>query len=723
MRNFMTIVGTLVFGLCTLTAEAVQSPPGCNANTLALTMSRDKSVASPGEIVTFGVNIAVPAFDVGGVPACDVSNVTVRAQCPDAGNNIPPTTPVQVLLTGGAFPAGTPPTSVGSIACAMPVVPVLSVVSAYSQMAGLLLDTDIIPGSPFARDNSITVLVTPCSVKVNKEVSCDGGATWVDPGLVTNNEDGTLSCAAIGLNAPIMVRWQAANTSASCALDSCVFTDTNGAFGAPPTGVNIPPNSTTPFFPAPVSPACGTAFGSPESPHEPNTVRVTCQTGGGTPVSASDSAAFQCLSVDLLVDRNVNCGPGPVDQTLVRANEDGTNGCTAIDGDPVAFAYQAKNNGTAPLYACQLTDNNLLVSAPINVGTLAPGQLLPNIPATHSPVACGNALEASEVPDQGRVDLTCCSTAVGSLVDCPVPNRVSVHDVSTVRCLTPAGLDVQKLCVDTNLDGTDDNVRVIASAGAGDFGFVNCVARDILHLDDDCNSTNTLEVPLTLEVPGPFDLGPLGSRALFGTITPALEAKACNTASVTCSLANNPAISRTAVAAPVECNVREAQGCITRTPGFWGTHTGEPETQTGAADFLPVEVCGRTIDNAEAGNDHSSTEAICSVGRDGHILGPQLTQLVRQCTAAALNIAASTANGGNCEADSNIGSVMDSCCDAVSACTGDASNLSVEQCIGLLDNFNNSEDTLESPAFQHPGRANPRACQDSKGDGIVVTPQ
>ena len=724
MRKLIVTAGVLASALlCSVNARAVQSPPGCNANTFSLTMSRDKAVASPGEIVTFGVNVSVPATDVGGELACDVSNLIVVAQCPDAGNNIPPTTPVQVLLTGGSFPAGTAPVSVGSIACAMPVVPQLQVVSAFSRAAGLLLDTDIIPGSPFTRENNITVLVTPCSVKVNKEVSCDGGATWIDPGLVTANEDGTLSCAAVGLQAPIMVRWQAQNTAGACALDSCVLTESNGSFGAPPPPFGIPPNSTTPFFPAPNTPACATAFGNPESPNEPNTARVTCQTGGGTPVTAFDTASFSCLSVDLQVDRRVTCANQAVsDSGLVRTNEDGTNGCTTVDGNNVAWAYRARNAGTAPLFACQLTDQNLLVSAPITVGNLAPGATTPLIPATNSPIACSTPLEASELPDQGRVDLACCSLNVPGLADCPAGNRVGVFDVSTVRCLSPVGLDIQKLCIDTNLDGTDDNVRVIATAGVGEVGFINCTASDVLHLDNDCASAVTQLVPLTPEVgPAVFALAPGASNALFGTITPALEDPACNTASVTCTI-EGTSVSRTVEAAPVECNVRQGEGCLTRTPGFWGTHTGESPAQTGAADFLPVEVCGRVIDNAAAGNDHSSTEAVCSVGRDHTILGPQLTQLVRQCTAAALNISASAANGGDCEGESNIGIVFDSCCDAVSACTGDATNLTVNQCIGLLDTFNNSNDTLQIPAFQSPGRANPSVCRDSKGNGVVVTP-
>ena len=208
-------------------ALAVQSPPGCNANTLNLTLSRSTAVAVPGQTVTFGVSVAVPTTDGAGVPACDTADVDITAQCPDGANNVPPTTPVQTLVTDADYPAGTPPTPVGSIDCVMPDVPAVQAVSAYSQADGLLLDTDLLAGSPFTRSNTITVTVTPCQVQVDKQVSCDGGATWVDPSLVLNNEDGTLNCSVIGLAGPVQVRYQAANTSESCLLTECVLSETN----------------------------------------------------------------------------------------------------------------------------------------------------------------------------------------------------------------------------------------------------------------------------------------------------------------------------------------------------------------------------------------------------------------------------------------------------------------------------------------------------------------
>lgn len=716
-------------------ALAVQSPPGCNANTLNLTLSRSTSIAVPGQTVEFGVSVAVPATDGAGVPACDTSLVDITAQCPDAANGVPPSTPVQVLATDQSYPAGTPPTSVGTIECVMPDVATNKAVSAYSAASGLLLDNDILAGSEFTRSNTITVTVTPCQVKVDKQVSCDGGLTWVDPGLVLDNEDGTLDCSVIGLTGPIKVQYQAQNTSASCALTSCVLTESNSTFGTPPAVGSISPGATTDFLPAANSPACSTAYGDPQSPNEPNTVGITCQTGG-TPVTASDMASFACLKVDAQVDRQVSCDGGSsfADPGLQRTNEDGTNGCTAVDGEPVNWQYQGCNAGAAPLYDCTLVDQNVTyVSDPIVLGNLAPfgqaGDCSALTPSTKSPQACGDALEASETPDNGTVTMTCCTSNVANISECAEANRVAVYDASTVTCSTPSGLNAVKECVDTNLDGNDDNVRVTASATNGDIGFENCTATDTIYLDDaTCPPAGSgTSIPLAREGGGayPFALAPSGSVSLFGTIDPALDQDACNTASVTCDIVGTgePV---TAIAPEVVCNYEEREGCFTRTPGFWATHPGD-DARIGTYDFLPQTVCGVELDTVTAGRTDSAIEAMCSVGTDSKLPGtsPQLTQLIRQCTAASLNIAASVEFGGSCESDyPQLGMMMDSCCGGEeSLCTdGYEGSLTIGECIYYLDEFNNSTDTLYPEAFRKPGKANPTYCQGAKNNGVAIIP-
>jgi hypothetical protein len=167
--------------------------------------------------------------------------------------------------------------------------------------------------------------------------------------------------------------------------------------------------------------------------------------------------------------------------------------------------------------------------------------------------------------------------------------------------------------------------------------------------------------------------------------------------------------------------------------------------------YLPQEVCGVSIDNVgwdtkkgpaqtpatcdvngdgvfdECGDpEHSAIEAICSVGKDHKIMGSQETQLVRQCTAAWLNFAVSEAEGGNCASEpvdgTLIGDAMAACCDADSACTGNPTTYSVEECIGIIDWFNNANDSLYTDVFTGLGAADSSHCRGARNNGTVVNP-
>lgn len=164
------------------------------------------------------------------------------------------------------------------------------------------------------------------------------------------------------------------------------------------------------------------------------------------------------------------------------------------------------------------------------------------------------------------------------------------------------------------------------------------------------------------------------------------------------------------------------EGCLTRTPGYWATH---PEV---TAAFLPVESCGLELGETTAGLDGSITEDLCSVGTDHKVYGsPQEAQLVRQCAAAALNIAASEELGGSCEAFTER---FAECCSA-DLCGEDAtaSEITASGCIEDLDEFNNSADTLledseeinlcQALELGPPCSADPAQCQAARGNGVI----
>lgn len=555
-----------------------------------------------------------------------------------------------------------------------------------------------------------------CDVEIDKQLSCDGGMTWVDaanaagdPNFVKNNEDGTFSCATLNPN-PIMARYNVRN-SGDFDLAQCTFGETNGAFGVAAVPDAIAAGASTGFINAPNMPLCKDASGG-----EPNTASISClqcgsqQLTADTAIKAHDKAQFTCEEIELLTDRAVSCDGEPFsDETRVMANDDGTLGCTTEVGKTVTWKYQAENKSNLPLYNCELQDQNPLVSpAPIPVDTLNAGQLIENIPATLSQF-CSADLQASEEHPKGRVDLACCSQNK-PLAECEPPQRVQVFDISTVTCLSP-DLNVTKDCTTDSLNLASWGITV---TNTGEVDYVACEVEDrILENMASCEGVTSGKGGVLVDSdPNGFMLAAGGSQPVTGSHQ--LTSDSCNTVSVTCTTEAGTEVPRFA---KDECEFEEREGCLTRTPGFWATH---PHV---TAEFLEIEVCGTTLDNVNAGNGHSAIEAMCSVGRDGRILGPQLTQLVRQCTAAALNIAASQELGGNCSSDfPGIDTTFAACCGGESICTGETvGDYSVESCITALDFFNNTDpDTLNFSS--ETGPAQPKACQDSRNNGIVVVP-
>lgn len=151
--------------------------------------------------------------------------------------------------------------------------------------------------------------------------------------------------------------------------------------------------------------------------------------------------------------------------------------------------------------------------------------------------------------------------------------------------------------------------------------------------------------------------------------------------------------------------------CLTRTPGFWGTHPHITNL------FLPVTVCGETLSAVTAGGCDSATEAMCvSPGRESRG-NRAYAQLVRQLTAAKLNLAATAANGGVCE-----GGIEATIAACEALCGADQKTISGSGCIEALAAFNESPDTVPiTPApFDHPGPANPSHCQEANGNGVVI---
>lgn len=136
---------------------------------------------------------------------------------------------------------------------------------------------------------------------------------------------------------------------------------------------------------------------------------------------------------------------------------------------------------------------------------------------------------------------------------------------------------------------------------------------------------------------------------------------------------------------------------FTRTLGFYKNHPDITQALIAQAGGT-LNVCGRTITDIAINDSHSALEALCVTPA-----GDQRLQLVRQLTAAALNVAA-----GSTAVFSNLASCNATCADA------NATGTALSTCESDADGFNNSGDNVTAP-FDPPGAADSSLC-DVAGD-------
>ena len=315
--------------------------------------------------------------------------------------------------------------------------------------------------------------------------------------------------------------------------------------------------------------------------------------------------------------------------------------------------------------------------------------------------------------------------------------QVTDSDPANIRCVGEPDIQIVKeISVDggvtwgdANEPGDADTPTVAAPSGAlyrftvtniGNFPLVNLVVEDA---DLGIGPTS---IPGTLE-PGAsvvIGSGTAGFAALDVAERCASGGTFINTASVTANPIDAPSDPAEAVtdADPATMICTGNDLCLTRTPGFWGTHPHVTE------EFLDITVCGKTIDNTNAGNGSSSAEAMCMSGQDAKKAGTNMhyLQLVRQLTAAKLNIAASATNEGTCDTVGGVDiDALIERCESLTLC-GDTGakagkQIAASGCIEQLDAFNNSEDTLDVfGPFVTPGPADPTECQEANGNNVVV---
>src|SRR5881397_4036123 len=195
-RGFL--LGLLLLAVSGGQALAHRSPSNCNAN--RLTLSLDQNPAGnivSGQTVTYTVGVFNPGPGTG--IGCDVTGTTVTLTCPGADGT--PSGTTTTLGTGLSFPANNSGDTIfPSVSCKVIVNSGVTTATERAQAGqstgnrtadltkGVLHDSAI--DDPFLRINDMSVIVNTCVAKVDKQVSCDGGLTFHDVGLVSADDDG-----------------------------------------------------------------------------------------------------------------------------------------------------------------------------------------------------------------------------------------------------------------------------------------------------------------------------------------------------------------------------------------------------------------------------------------------------------------------------------------------------------------------------------------------------
>jgi hypothetical protein len=252
--------------------------------------------------------------------------------------------------------------------------------------------------------------VVDCEVEIDKQVSCDG-STWFD---VTTNDDpaprdgaGQLpDCSELD-DQTVHARYLVKNLGTTDV--ECTVSDDNPLLNVVGAGteVDIPAGGgdvlTTSF-----DATCNDGFET----EEPNTGTVNCECFvGDTKVadrSDDDIANIECLGCDVNVDKAVSCnGEAFVDELLVKANDDGTQGCTANNTENITIQYRASNEGDVGLVNCTISESNTLigdgVQTPFDIGIGGTSG-----PFTDDNQECSDELAEEEARDGGDTATVSC---------------------------------------------------------------------------------------------------------------------------------------------------------------------------------------------------------------------------------------------------------------------------------------------------------------------------
>ncbi|MFZ2207748.1 MAG: hypothetical protein WAV22_03675 [Porticoccaceae bacterium] len=551
-------------------------------------------------------------------------------------------------------------------------------------------------------DPAVLKCVGMPDIDLRKQISVDDGITWFDADAV-----GDPDVPSVPFPSGAKYRFIVENTGTAPLTDVTV---SDPDLGVPPTPI------------ADLGVGDSVTIGSGDIPLL--TVTERCDSSGNFINTAAVSGA-STETGEVVNDSNpavLNCVGVPQIQILKEISIDG--GTTWFDANtegaaPVAvFPHDAHyrltvtNIGTAPLTNVVVNDGTLGI-VNVSIADLAPGAFV---------VLDSGDIAALLAEDRCTSSGTFGNTASTSGESAETGAPVNDSDPAFLVCVGTPDIEIRKeISIDDGLTWFDANDAASAPVAQAPSG---ALYRLIVKNTGTVDLVNvTVEDAVLGILPTPIaDLAVGEEVTIDSGAIPALDvATRCERAGEfeNVAEANGDSVEteETVTDSDPAVLVCEADDlCLTRTPGFWGTH---PHV---TVQFLDIEVCGETIDNTEAGNGSSSAEAMCVSGQDAKKGGSNMhyLQLVRQLTAAKLNIAASATDGGTCDSVGgvNIDALIETC-ELLCGASGKA--IAASGCIEQLDAFNNSEDTLDVfGPFVTPGPAAPAECQEANGNGVIV---
>lgn len=564
-------------------------------------------------------------------------------------------------------------------------------------------------------DPAVLKCVGTPHISLRKQISVDGGSTWADADAV-----GDLDVPSVAFPHGAMYRLIVKNDGTT-PLDNVAVSDPDLVIASTPIS-NLAVGQEVIIGSGDIA-ALTVATRCNSYGDFINTASVSgTSTETGAVVQASNPAVLHCTGTpNIQIVKEISIDGG---STWSDANTIGT-APTAVYPHDALYRLTVTNIGNVPLNNVVVNDATLgIVNYP--VGSMAPGAI---VVLNQAQIAA--LLVRDRCTHSGEFGNTASTSGNSAETGAPVNDS----DPALLLCTGDPAIDIRKeISIDSGAtwhDANDAGSAPVATVPSG--AWYRLIVKNVGNVP----LTSVTVEDVVLGIP-PTPIGPLAVLQEVtigsGIIAQLNVATRCDSAGTFTNVARADGISADGIVTDSDPAVLVCEAddlCLTRTPGFWGTHPGI------TVQYLPLSVCGKIIDEtaAELGKGNtasptsdSSTEAMCESGVDAKLAGvnTQYLQLIRQLTAAKLNVAASAIGGGTC---ASVGGVdidaLIARCD-VSALCGDTGPkggklIAASGCIEQLDAFNNSEDTLAPfGPFVTPGAALPEQCQKATGNGWII---